>query len=243
MVEIELSDRYPAIAWAERNRALGITAAIASAMFSGRVPDGGFDIGTSFPPAFGFDERFWGEGPYRLQDYRAVGDGSYVQSTTIVGGRGLLGMTLLGATAIGSAMGNKRRRDAAARDMQPRWVEIDSGHLTVGSHGLYLQSATGMSPWSWQSVASAEMVAPGKLYFTGHLANGSISWIVESAWSELAFLAWAAMRHQRHRQVLDGSWFPGGWCPPSPVQHRPSAAEPAGRRGRYRSAPQSSGRR
>jgi hypothetical protein len=196
-------------AWAVRNHALALTTAIAQRLLGGELPDARFEIATSFPPAVALDERFWACGPYRLQDYRSVGDGSYYSSTTIVGGTGLLGMTLLGATAIGSAVGNKRRRDAAARDMQPRWVDVDGGLITIGSRALYLHSAAGLAPWSWQAIGSADMVAPGHLHFS----SGASSWIVISDWAELAFVAWAAARHPRHRQIMDSSWFPGGWQP------------------------------
>jgi hypothetical protein len=212
-------------AWAVRNHALGLTTAIAQRLLGGELPDARFEISTSFPPAVALDERFWASGPYRLQDYQAVGDGSYYSSTTIVGGTGLLGMTLLGATAIGSAAANRRRRDAAARDMVPRWVDVDSGLITIGSRALYLHSAAGLAPWSWQAVASADMVAPGHLHFSGQTGYGTVSWIVISDWAELAFVAWAAARHPRHRQIMDGSWFPGGWHPqvaPAP----PHALEP-----------------
>jgi hypothetical protein len=222
-------DDHMAYAWAVRNHALGVTTAIAAHILSGRMPDAQFEIATSFPPAIAHDERFWSVGPYRLQDFRAIGDGSYMESTTIVGGTGLLGLTLLGATAIGSAAGNRNRRDAAARDMIPRWVDIDSGHITIGSRGMYLLSASGLNPWAWEHVTSADMVAPGHLHFAGQTSYGPISWIVISDWAELAFVGWAAARHPRHRQLLDGSWFPGGWRSPAidpPPTGMPRAIEP-----------------
>lgn len=216
-------------AWAARHHALGVTSAIAYEVLSGRMPDARYEIPTSFPPAFAPDERFWACGPFRLQDCRSVGDGSYYESTTIVGGTGLLGLTLIGATALGSAAANRRRRDAAARDMQPRWVDIDQGLLTVGSQGMYLQSASGLSPWAWVWITGADMVAPGCLHFSGQTAHGTVSLIVVSDWAELAFVGWAAARHLRHRQVLDGSWYPGGWGPqavPPPDAGPPRAIEP-----------------
>ena len=38
-----------------------------------------------------------------------------------------------------------------------------------------------------------------------------MSWIIQSDWAELLFVAWAVIRHRRHPQLVTGGWLPPGW--------------------------------
>lgn len=75
--------------------------------------------------------------------------------------------------------------------------------------------------WQWSDLTSATMVGPGSMHLTGRSVNGEVSWLLESDWSELAFILWALERHPAHPQLLGGGWLPPGWVHWAAFHHHP----------------------
>lgn len=194
-----------------RSVALHYTGTIVTCLFANRYPPAEIRVRTDFPPAFSVDERIWVQGDYLLEEFGATGDGTYETSHTIVGGTGVLGLTMLAATWGASAAGNRRRREQAAQAMVPHWHQVDQGTLYVSVLGLYLRSPGGLSTWPWGAITEADIPQPGVFVFTGVSAGGPVRLAVGSHWAELVFAAWALARHPRHPRLGDGSWWPGGW--------------------------------
>lgn len=194
-----------------RQAALHLTETVANALLQGIPPASLPTVHAPFPPQFAADERLWAVGPFRLHDFRALGDGTYMQDQSWAFGTGVLGVGLMAATWGTRIIGNNRRRAEAEAAMVPRWVEIDAGELHAGTHGFYLRSPQGFGAWSWPSIFSAEMLGPGWLRFDGDARHGPVNWSVVSDWAELLFLTWAAARHPQHPQLVNGTWWPGIW--------------------------------
>jgi hypothetical protein len=196
--------------WSQHDSALWYTLDILAAWLGGGL-EARPPVLTPFAPSLGQGERVLTEGSYQLSEYVALGDGSYDHSTFIAGGTGLLGMTLLAGTIAGSAIGNSRRRAEAERDARERWHPVAWGTLAVSTHGFYLTNQYGLNPWSWYGVSAATVVGPGAVHLQGQGSHGPTSWIVQSDWAELLFVAWAVTRHRHHPQLVTGSWLPPGW--------------------------------
>ncbi|MEV1295208.1 hypothetical protein [Pseudonocardia sp. NPDC049635] len=194
-----------------RSVALHYTSKIASHLFANRVPPPEIEVRTDFAPMFAPNERIWVQGPYTLEEFSATGDGTYETRHTIVGGTGLLGMTMLAATLGASAAGNKRRRQQAAAAMVPHWHVVDQGTIFVSYLGMYMQSTNGFFTWPWGAIPQGDLPQPEVFAFTGMTPNGSVQLAVNSVWAELVFVAWALARHRRHPRLHDGSWWPDGW--------------------------------
>lgn len=169
-------------------------------------------VPTSFPPAFSTDEHLYGVGYFTLHDYRALGDGSYVQDNGFFFATGGVGLALTAGIMAGRAAGNSARRKAAADAAQERWHEIDRGQFWVSDYGMYFLTEHGrFYSWQFGAIDAAQLLAPGTPWFTGESANGPISWILTSDWAELVFTCWCRVRHPRHQQFLAGAWVPPGW--------------------------------
>ncbi len=191
----------------EHNVALWFTECIVETLRARRF-DELQPVASPFPPALGAGEVMLAEGPFELSTFRAVGDGSYVQRSAAVLPIGGGGLGLAAGALVAQGVVNRRRRAAAAAAATPRWVVDDGGMLWVATHGFYLQTARGLYPWPWQSIASAELFGPGQVHLHGTSDGGQISWIIGSKWAELLFALWAMVRHPCHPQFVTGTWAP-----------------------------------
>jgi hypothetical protein len=196
--------------WSDADTALWHTLDILCAASTGRLAQRQ-PLLTQFPPQYAPDEIVLAQGHFRLAEHTAAGDGSYLHSTTVVGGTGGFGLALLAGTALASAAGNSRRRAEAAAAAARQWRQIDEGWLFVSSHGFYLQTPTALLPWAWEHVDAAQVVERSCAHLQGRSTQGPVSYLLQSAWAELVFVLWGLARHRRHPQLLEGSWLPPGW--------------------------------
>ncbi|MCF6743429.1 hypothetical protein E9529_03915 [Blastococcus sp. KM273128] len=197
--------------WTDRDSALWHTCEIAVDLAHGTVPAPRLQVVSIFPPMLASDEQYWAAGPYVLHEERARGDGSYVRDSGFFFATGRGGLTATAAVAALRARGNSNRRKQAQMDAIPRWTPIDAGTLYLSRYGFHLHSSGGVWPWDWPSVTAAQMVGPAAVHIFGASTRGPVSWIVQSDWAELLFVAWAIARHPRHPQLLTGGWLPPGW--------------------------------
>ncbi len=198
--------------WNSRDAALWTTAELAVAVLKGNLasrPVAAVPFALRLSRAG--DEGVHAHGPFRLLDYRAPGNGSYVHnsSTMLATGRGAAPM-MIGFAAV-QAMGNASRRSAAASLAAPRWMQIDQGTLAVSNYGFYLHTPTAVLAWGWESIHFAELTGPGVLRIQGQSQQGSINWIIESEWAELVFVFWASVRNPTHPQFVTRTWLPEEW--------------------------------
>lgn len=168
-------------------------------------------IPVTFASQIGADERFLGAGPFELLEFAAVGDGSYTHDSSFFFASGAMGLALTGGMAAARAIGNTQRRAQAAADARARWKILDTGQLWVSQYGFYLRSHHGFFVWAWPSIHAMELIGPGRILLDGDSQNGSVHWILQSDWSELAFTLWARERHPQHPQFLSRAWVTPGW--------------------------------
>ncbi|MFV0525911.1 MAG: hypothetical protein ACK5RL_15605 [Acidimicrobiales bacterium] len=183
-----------AAASAERERAtaLQFTALVVQeyldGTFAGRAP-----LTTRFPPSIANGEKIVCCSHYYRDWFGPAGDGSY--STFIAGGTGAFGVGLLAATAMASASARSR----AARNARPAWRPLDEGELYVSDHGVYLEGRLGLHPFSWQSIAECDLLAPSTLRYGATMNDGTYHrFQVVSLYAELVMLSWAIVRHPAH---------------------------------------------
>lgn len=188
--------RGPA-AWTARDAALWHTCDVLDALATDRV-DLLAPVATTFPASIGAGERFLATAPYTLAEFFPLGDGSYRR---VQGGR---------MGGLPAAVGNARRRSAAAAAATPRWNPVESGWLFLSTHGFYL-AGSGIRPWPWTDVTAATMTAPGAVHLYGESAAGAVSWTVHSDYAELLFAVWARTRHPDHPQLAAAAWLPPDW--------------------------------
>lgn len=202
--------RDPAPSWSTHDQAVWHTCDIASAVLAGTA-DQRPVLASPFPPHLALDERLLAQGDFDLLTFRPVGDGSYVddRGTFFSTSRG--GLALTAGIAATRAAGNRRRRAAAVADSVPRWTLDERGTLWVSTAGFYLQSVSGLFPWPWGSVHSAQLVAPASVNLQGDSQNGPVAWILDSDWAELVFVLWAMAVHPDHPALGHGGWLPPGW--------------------------------
>lgn len=179
-------------------------------MAAGRKPQALPEVLAPFPPSTG-DDRFWASGGFELLACRAVGDGSYMRNDGFFFATGPLGLVLTAASAAGRAVGNSSRRQAAAANAVPRWIEIDRGSAYLAPSGFAMHTPYALLSWPYSSLTSAQMVGPRSVHFQGTSTSGPISWILLCDWAELLFITWALTFHPRHPQLLNGGWLPPGW--------------------------------
>lgn len=157
------------------------------------------------------DERILARGPFQLLDFRSLGDGSYLHNNGFFFATGGAGAAATVAYGVGQAIGNSRRRNAAAAMAMPRWTLIDGGMVDVTDRRLVMQTPNGLYSWWYSAFTSAMLVGPRQLNFTGGAADGrEISWILDSDWAELALTIWARLHAPAHPQRH--SWLPPDWA-------------------------------
>lgn len=161
-------------------------------------------VATSFAPQLGAGEVVVASGPVEVFDWKPLGDGTYQQA----GGLYLGSPTAVAAFVGITALENSARRAAAASAAHPRWVRDGVGTVTVSTRGFYFQTAQGLGTWSYEQVASADLVGPAALRFQGF---GRVPALVLSDWAELLLALWAVERHPHHPQLVGEGWIPPGW--------------------------------
>src|SRR3954447_12327914 len=197
--------------WTDRDSALWHTCEIAADLSQRRVPEPRLRVVSNFPPRLGADERYWAAGPFALHEQRPFGDGSYTHDSGFFLATGRAGLTATAAVAAFRAAGNARRRRQAERDAIPRWTQIDCGTVYLSRYGIHLNSPVGVFPWAWSSITAAQMIAPAAVHIFADSTRGPVSWILQSDWAELFFVAWALTCHPQHPQLVTGTWLPPGW--------------------------------
>ena len=196
---------------AQRDSALRYIAMLAHDLLQGRRPASAATIHAPFPAQFAPDEQLWSIGPFRLYDFRAPGDGTYVEDQSWFFATGGVGLALTAAFYGARKAGNARRRGEAAAALVPRWIEIGAGDLYTGTHGFYMHSPAGLWSWSWNDIQSSDVMGPAWVRFTGEGPGGQVNWSIVSDWAELLFLGWAMARHRGHPQLVTGNGWPGVW--------------------------------
>lgn len=199
------------VVWTDRDSALWHTCEVAADLMLDGCVTCRLEVLSPFPPSFSNDERVLASGVYQLHQHLAPGDGTYLRESGYFFATGPLGLALTAASLAGRAAGNRSRRLAAQAAATPRWVVTETGTLHVSTHGFYLHGPHGLAVWSWSGVSTASMVGPAAVHLLGTSTTGPVSWVVESDWSELLFLLWAATVHPRHPQLVAGGWLPPGW--------------------------------
>ena len=111
---------------------------LADAVRRGTDMGGVAEVLAPFPAPLGPGERLWASGPFRISEYRALGDGSWQVGGFVAGGTGAVGMGMLAGSLIGNARAKSRARNQAAANAIPRWVEIDRGTVFVSGHGWHI---------------------------------------------------------------------------------------------------------
>lgn len=199
-----------AAAGADHDEAIRETHTILAAVRVGRIDDLP-RWGSPFPPSLGPDEHLLAGGRCGRLAFRPVGDGQYRKSSGLFLATGVWGIAATLAVAGAQAVTNARRKATAAAESVPRWVVEDQGGLWVSSHGLYLLTARGLTTFSWDSFASADLLGPRALTASWTGPDGPTMIGFECDWSELAFALWAMARHPEHPRLTGEAWIPEGW--------------------------------
>lgn len=191
--------------WTARDSVLFASCEILVAATTGRLDERPV-LAHSFALQFAHDERLLATGSYQLHWWGASGDGTYEKRTTIVGGTGIIGMGLLGATAIGSAVGNANRRSRAAAEAMAQWRPVDGGYLHISNEGFYLQGSAGFRSFSWRHVVEGDLTAETRFAFNAMTTNGTDHFCLTSDWSELVFMLWALAVNRNHPRLVNNTW-------------------------------------
>ena len=212
-------------AWTARDSVLYATCEIFVAAVNGRLKERSIPAHT-FAPQFSLDEQVLAAGEYDLAWWGAVGNGSYERHTFIAGGSGALGVGLLGATALGSAIGNASRRNQAALDSTGMWRLVERGIVNISDRGVYLQSPVSFRPFAWSHIMQADLAAQTVLQFVVQTSSGVEHLALTSDWAELVFVLWALAVHRNHPRLVTTSWIDPeffdkcrdhGYAPPRPA--------------------------
>ena len=166
-------------------------------------------------PRFSDTEQMLATGPHELFECSPTGDGSYRPHNSgwwIV--TGILFFPALIVWII-VAMVNDHRNSVDQKEAwqaaQPHWHLVETGQVTVSTHGLYLETSTGVSPWDWEAFDSVTMQGESAVLLRGQSTTGSVSWILRSDWAELVFVLWAAAVHPTHPQYQANSFVTTEW--------------------------------
>jgi hypothetical protein len=189
--------------WTADDAALWHTVLIARELEARRVPS--HRTGTSFALRPG-EIAFVG-GPFRTDEWRADGDGSYQRSSVFAFGA----PTFVAAGLIGNAIGNSRRRADAQWAATPMWRPGVSGWIVVTNVGFHLATDHGNFAWDWGSISQVDVVGRGQLVMVGDSTSGPVRWMIHTGWAELVFVLWAQQRHPDHPQYRSRSWLHPSW--------------------------------
>lgn len=197
--------------WSQRDRMLLRTAQVIHAHVHGEfdqilpVPVD-FAVGGTYP-----DNRIVAVAPFSLHSLESHGNGDYTHDGGFFFATGGVGLAITAGTALGRAVGNARRRAAAARAAQPSWHHLDNGMLCINQFGFYLRTPTSLLWWDWGSILECHMVGPGRVGMLGMTQAGQCTYLIESDLAELVFASWAVKRQPQHAQFLHRVWLLPDW--------------------------------
>lgn len=197
--------------WTVRDAALWRTAELASSILRKKL-----EHQPTLPVPFavhlgGAHEGIYAHGPFRLLEFRASGDGTYVHNSSVVAATGRGAIPFILGFAATQAVGNAARRNQAANLAQQRWQPIDHGTVSVSNYGFYMHTPSAIHAWPWNSINLAELTGPGQLKIQGQSQSGSVNWILESHWAELIFVFWASACNPTSPQFVTRTWLPQDW--------------------------------
>jgi hypothetical protein len=148
-------------------------------------------------------------GPAARSTYRALGDGSYTQSSTMaMGSTGFV----VGALAV-NAMSNASRRNQAQAAAQPRWVLEGHGEVTVTDRRAIFSHPQSWLDLGWVGLATMDLAAPDIFECAFHDINGRGYTTVRlhSPWASLIFVLAAHAAFPAHPRLLTHGWLPPGF--------------------------------
>jgi len=150
-------------------------------------------------------------GPIRVDEFRAGGDGTYMRSSGFMFGCGGLGLALLAGSLAANAAGNARRRQLAALDAQAAFRPQFGGAVFVTNTGFILSGADGVFTWTTDEIDAMQVIDGGVALMQGQSTRGPLTWRLMTPWAELIFALWALREHRDHPQLMDGSWLREAW--------------------------------
>jgi len=193
--------------WTTMDEVRLLTCQIAADLLAGRVP--ALRVATTFWLPQG--EVAVTNGPVRVLELRAAGDGSYVHTSGFAFGTGALGVALLAGSLMGNAAGNTRRRRQAEQDARLAFRHQFDASVFVTTAGFVFQDAQGVGRWGHGDINTMQMLGPSAVAMQGDAIDRSVTWQLLTPWAELIFVAWALRQHPHHPQLVDGSWLMGEW--------------------------------
>lgn len=157
----------------------------------------------------GYDEVLIASAPFCRDWLGAIGNGDYQKSTTFVGGFSPVGVMLGAATLGASAIGNARRKSAAAAAASVVWRQLDAGLIHITTKGFYLEAQGQISPFGFWSIQRMDLIGPGNVQWSASMADGtSQTFRFASDAAEMAFVLWALACCPYHSQLHDFTWLP-----------------------------------
>lgn len=195
------------IEWTEHESALWQTCNYLVEIFDhDRLPA---HIPIAFAHQFSSDEVVFAWSEFQRSWFGAAGDGSYNSSTFVVGGLSAGGLALGAATLGASALRNSSKKARARLDATDMWRPFDQGHLYISSGGFYLQSQHGLLPFSFGSIAQADLGAPGVLVYMAYMdGGGQEQFALTTIYAELIFALWAYSHAPHHPKLQNLGFLP-----------------------------------
>lgn len=110
---------------------------------------------------------------------------------------------------VGSALGNSARRNQAARDAQPRWVQDGAGEVTITLQRLHLAHPTSGLDIEWKALSAIDLAAPDVFQMSFTNTQGRhITIRVHTPWASLIFALAALTAFPAHPRLLSRGWLP-----------------------------------
>ncbi|WP_328331437.1 MULTISPECIES: hypothetical protein [unclassified Streptomyces] len=148
-------------------------------------------------------------GPAARSTWRALGNGSYVNSSTVAFGSA----SFVIGSMVGSAVGNAARRNKAISDAQPRWLPDGPGELTVTDRRAVFGQQQNPLDLGWTGLDSVELIAPEivQCSFQDTYGKGYMTVQLHTLWASLVFVLAARTAFPAHPRLLQGDWLPPGF--------------------------------
>lgn len=148
-------------------------------------------------------------GPAARHTWRALGDGSYTQSSVLALGS----PAFVIGSMVGSAVGNAHRRNRAQQDAQPRWVLEGPGEVTITDRRAYFGHPQSPLELGWSGLDTIELAAPDRFQcsFQDMYGGGYCTVQLQSLWASLMFVLAAHAAFPAHPRLLSGGWLPPGF--------------------------------
>ena len=158
--------------WTTMDEVRLLTCQIAADLLAGRVP--ALRVATTFWLPQG--EVAVTNGPVRVLELRAAGDGSYVHTSGFAFGTGVLGVAVLAGSLMGNAAGNTRRRRQAEQDARLAFRHQFDASVFVTTAGFVFQDAQGVGRWGHGDINTMQMLGPSAVAMQGDAIDRSVTW-------------------------------------------------------------------